>query len=121
MQALLGEIKFPIQNKTTGDMILRGLPQVIVAAEPAISEWYDVKGLGNTLLKSDSFKDILEEVALESQMFSNTPATTRLLYEVVKTAFFVHEANAYLKAKEKAAHVPEREVRVSPSTADLMT
>jgi hypothetical protein len=116
MTDLLSDIRFSIQNRSTGDMIQRGVPQMIIAAEPLISSFYDVKGLGNTLIASESFKDLLEEVALESQTFSNTPAHTRLFYEVAKTAFFVHEHNSYMAAKL----VQQKSVPVSPSTADLM-
>jgi hypothetical protein len=118
MQALLGEIKFAIQNKNAGEMIQRSVPQLIVAAEPLVSALYDVKGLGNALIKSDSFKDLLEEVALENQVFSNAPASTRLMYEILKTGFFVHEHNAYLEAQKTA--VTEQVVKVSSSTAELM-
>jgi hypothetical protein len=115
MHALLADIKFSVQNRNTGDMIQRGVPKLIVAAEPLISSFYDVKGLGNNLLASESFKDLLEEVALDSQTFSNTPAHTRLFYEVVKAAFFVHEQNAYM-----ATLVQQKSVNLSASTADLM-
>lgn len=118
MQSLLGEIRFAIQNKNTGDSIQRGVPQLIVAIEPIVSNYYDIKGLGNALVKSETFKDLLEEVALESQTFSNTPAHTRLFYDVIKTAFFVHEANDYIETQKRG--VAEKEVRISSSTADLM-
>jgi len=118
MQTLLGEIKFCIQNKTTSDMIQRGVPQLICAAEPMVSVFYDVKGLSNMLGASESFKDILEEVALECQVFSDTPASKRLMLEVMKTSVFVHEANAARAAAAKA--VVEKPVTLTESSADLM-
>jgi hypothetical protein len=120
MTALLQDIKFTIQNKTTGEMIQRGVPQLICAAEPLVSEFYDIKGLSNVLIASESFKDLLEEVALESQAFSNTPASTRLFYEVAKTALFVHEARDAQK-KAAAAKEKEKEIKVSANTADLIS
>jgi hypothetical protein len=116
MQQLLGDIKFAIQNKNTGNLIQRGVPQIICALEPLICSVYDVKGLSNSLLKNETFKDILEEVALESRVFSNTPASTRLFYEVIKTGFFTHEMNAAMAAIAK-----EKAVKVSSSTAELMS
>ena len=116
MKDLLSDIKFTIQNRNTGDMIQKGVPQLIVASEPLISAFYDVKGLGNTLMASETFKDLLEEIALDSQTFSDTPAHTRLFYEVAKTAYFVHELNAYNATKL----VQQKSVNLSSSTADLM-
>jgi hypothetical protein len=118
MTQLLSDIKFSIQNRNTGDMIQRGVPELICAAEPLVSRFYDVKGVSSVLVRSETFKDILEEVALESQVFSDTPASTRLLYEVVKACFFTHEMNA---AHRKAAEaVKEKEVKVSDAVKDLI-
>jgi hypothetical protein len=116
MQQLLRDIRFTIQNKNTGEMIQRGVPHMICAIEPLVSTVYDIKGLSNMLSTSESFKDILEEVALESQTFSDTPATTRLFYEVVKTAFFTHE----LRDAQKKA-IKEKEVTMSSKLSDLLS
>lgn len=118
MSQLLAEIKFAIQNKTTGDLFQRAVPQLIRCAEPLVSTFYNVRGLGAALTHSESFKDLLEEAMLENQVFTNTPATTRLTLEVLKTAFVVGEVNRHLDAQKLAAK--EKEVKVSKETADLM-
>ena len=114
MKARLAEIRFTIQNKNTGEMIQKGVPQLICAAEPTICRFYDVKGVSLVLNRSETFHDLLEEVALENQTFTNTPAITRLGYEVAKCCIFVHEAN---RAKAAATVIAEKVVPVSEATA----
>lgn len=116
MTKLLGDIRFSVQNKNCGDMIQKGVPQIIAVAEPIITPFYDITGLAAILSKSPMFADLLEEVALENQMFTNTPPEKRLALEIVKTAFLVHEINAV----KKAAAIVEKKVNVGADTADLM-
>jgi len=116
MKNLLGDIKFAIPNKNTGNMIQRSFPQIIAGLEPIISSVYDVKGLAQNLVTSEAFKDVLAEFALESQTFTNVPASTRLCYEIAKVAFITHEMN---DAKRKN-QIVEKPVMVSSKVGDVL-
>jgi hypothetical protein len=117
MTGLLDDMRVAIQNKNGSDMIQRGVPQLIGACEPVISQFYDIRGTALYLASSESFKDILEELALENRRYTNTPASTRLCFEIAKGAFFVHEMNA---AKGKM-QVAEKPVQLSSKHADLVS
>ena len=117
MEAMLRDIQFCIANRNASNSIQQGVPQVICALEPLISRWYDVKGLATTLQRSECFQDTLEEVALQSQTFTHAPPMRRMFVEIIKSAFFIHEANA-LKEKAKVAEKP---ITISPETANLMS
>ena len=73
----------------------------LVTIEPAICEYFDVKGMSNMLTQSPTFLDTLEEVALAAQSYTNTPPHVRLGYEIVKAALFVNQWNAARRVKEK--------------------
>ena len=72
MKNLLQDIRFTIQNKNSSEMIQRGVPQMIVAAEPLISRFYDVHGMGKMLLGSESFKDIRRSCFGKPKFFKHT-------------------------------------------------
>ena len=106
IKELLDVVKFSIQNRSTGAMIQKGVPQLIAAIEPIFEPYFSIKGTANMLNGSEEFHDILEETALASQTFTNTPPHIRLFYTVVKAAFFV---NQYDSAK-RLEKVPEKPI-----------
>ena len=102
MTNLLQDIKFCVQNRSSSKMIHSMVPQLIHGLEPIISTVYDITGLAQMLVRDEDFKDVLEEVALESQVFTNTPPTTRLMYHIAKSAWIVNMS--------KGTPVPEKKV-----------
>jgi hypothetical protein len=117
MIGLLDDIKVAIQNKNGSQMIQQGVPRFLCACEPMISQWYDVKGMTSRLVRSESFRDLLEEVALENQMFTNVSASRRMCYEIVTAAFYVHGENEHA-AQNKIAEKP---VQLSDKHSDLVS
>jgi hypothetical protein len=121
MQQLLHDIRFAVQNRNSSDMIQKGVPQVICAVEPLVCRFINIRGTSAVLAQNEVFKDLLEEYALENQIFSDTPASTRLAYEAVKTMVLVNGMHRASEEKKKAVEeVKEKPVSVSPLAKDLL-
>jgi hypothetical protein len=120
MKQLLRDVRFAIQNRNTSEMIQKGVPQAICAIEPLICRYVNIKGTGIQLEKSEVFRDLLEEVALENQMFSDSPASTRLSLEILKTMFFVNGYHRAMEEQKKLQEAKEKPVSLSQSTKEML-
>jgi hypothetical protein len=117
MNALLREIEFAVANKGRSKVTQKMAPQIIAGLEPVVSTFYDVRGVARVLKDSETFKDIVEEIALQNPIFSHSSASRRLMFEVLTTCYMVHEMNA---AKAVVDVVKEKPVAVSASTSALL-
>jgi hypothetical protein len=70
---------------------------------------YKVNGLSVTLMRNEMFMDTLEEWTLENQRLVSTSPKNRLLFEVVKTAYMLHEMHSVM---DKAAETKEGQEQI---------
>ncbi|MDR3414034.1 MAG: hypothetical protein P4L87_24250 [Formivibrio sp.] len=123
MQGLHKEIQIAVQNKTAGSMIQTAVPQVIAALEPLVSRVYDVAGVAANLSRDETFQDTLEEFALEHGTLLDAPVEKRLAFSILKGCIIQHEVNKYVAMQKAAAAAaaPDKSIRVSAGTADLLS
>lgn len=104
LRTLLDDIRFCVANKNNQGLVNDGVINVISMVERLLTNLYKIDGLSKALKRDDAFLDILEEWTLENQKLTRTSAKTRLMFEIVKTAYMIHEMHNHI---EKIASTKE--------------
>lgn len=101
LDALLNDVKFTIACKNTSGVVEAAAISGVMVLENVVTPWYNVKGLSECLSKSATYLDCVEEIALENQSYIYTKPTYRLMFEILKCAYMVHQQHSYVAELQK--------------------
>jgi hypothetical protein len=131
VRRLLDDVRFSITNKNVSNMVggvvLSGLQQI----EKMTSSYFlDVTGLTQICVNSPEFMDVLEELKLENQTFSNASPKHRLLFHLLNNMLLANQFGKILKERQTSTQkdtknevpqqpeplkeVPKEEIKANP-------
>jgi len=101
LETMLEDVRYCVANKNNMNLVASSATKIIGVLEPLVSKVYKVDGLSRALESNPVFMDTLEEFALSKDFLTNASPSTRMMLEVVKTAYIVHESHIYFERLSK--------------------